>query len=91
MKPGEIIPETGVLILTEGRDATSMMVINTGDRPVQVGSLSFFRSQYGPDFDRDAARKTIRHSGRYRGPIRARAIKKNQPNRLYRESGSPWF
>ena len=25
MKPGEIIPETGLLILNEGRDATSMM------------------------------------------------------------------
>ena len=57
MKPGEIIPETGVLILNEGRDATSMMVINTGDRPVQVGShYHFFEANTALDFDRDAAR-----------------------------------
>ena len=57
MKPGEIIPETGVLILNEGRDATSMMVINTGDRPVQVGShYHFFEANTALDFDRDTAR-----------------------------------
>ena len=57
MKPGEIIPETGVLILNEGRDVTSMMVINTGDRPVQVGShYHFFEANTALDFDRDAAR-----------------------------------
>ena len=57
MKPGEIIPETGVLTLNEGRDATSMMVINTGDRPVQVGShYHFFEANTALDFDRDAAR-----------------------------------
>mgnify|MGYP003318729170 FL=1 len=57
MKPGEIITETGVLILNKGRDATSMMVINTGDRPVQVGShYHFFEANTALDFDRDAAR-----------------------------------
>ena len=57
MKPGEIIPETGVLILNVGRDATSMMVINTGDRPVQVGShYHFFEANTALDFNRDAAR-----------------------------------
>ena len=57
MKPGQIIPEAGVLILNEGRDATSMMVINTGDRPVQVGShYHFFEANTALDFDRNAAR-----------------------------------
>ena len=57
MKPGEIITETGVLILNKGRDATSMMVINTGDRPVQVGShYHFFEANTALDFDRDTAR-----------------------------------
>ena len=57
MIPGEIIPKAGVLILNEGRDATSMMVTNTGDRPVQVGShYHFFEANTALDFDRDAAR-----------------------------------
>ena len=34
-----------------------MMVINTGDRPVQVGShYHFFEANTALDFDRDAAR-----------------------------------
>ena len=57
MIPGEIIPKTGELILNEGRDATSMMVTNTGDRPVQVGShYHFFEANTALDFDRNAAR-----------------------------------
>ena len=57
MKPGEIIPKAGVLMLNEGREAISMMVTNTGDRPVQVGShYHFFEANTALDFDRDAAR-----------------------------------
>ena len=57
MIPGEIIPKTGELTLNEGRDATSMMVTNTGDRPVQVGShYHFFEANTALDFDRDTAR-----------------------------------
>ena len=57
MIPGEIIPETGELILNDGRDATSMMVTNTGDRPVQVGShYHFFEANTALDFDRNTAR-----------------------------------
>ena len=57
MIPGEIIPKAGVLILNEERDATSMMVTNTGDRPVQVGShYHFFEANTALDFDRNTAR-----------------------------------
>ena len=57
MIPGEIIPKAGVLILNKGRDATSMMVTNTGDRPVQVGShYHFFEANTALDFDRNTAR-----------------------------------
>ena len=38
MKPGEIIPRAGVLVLNEGRETVSLTVTNTGDRPVQIGS-----------------------------------------------------
>ena len=40
MKPGEIIPAAGTITLNAGRDTVELAVANTGDRPVQVGSLS---------------------------------------------------
>ncbi|MFD1796591.1 urease subunit beta [Paracoccus aurantiacus] len=57
MIPGEIIPAEGSITLNEGRQATTLMVANTGDRPVQVGShYHFAETNPGLDFDRDAAR-----------------------------------
>ncbi|MBD3751205.1 MAG: urease subunit beta, partial [Micrococcales bacterium] len=38
MIPGEVFPAPGELTLNEGRAAITLMVANTGDRPVQVGS-----------------------------------------------------
>ena len=56
MKPGEIIPAAGVLVLNEGRETTSLTITNTGDRPVQVGShYHFFETNTALDFDRKAA------------------------------------
>ena len=56
MKPGEIIPEAGVLVLNEGRETVSLAVTNTGDRPVQIGShYHFFEANKALDFDRNAA------------------------------------
>ena len=56
MKPGEIIPAAGVLVLNEGRETTSLTITNTGDRPVQVGShYHFFETNTALDFDRRAA------------------------------------
>lgn len=57
MIPGEIIPAPGDLILNEGREAITLMVANTGDRPVQVGShYHFGEANSALDFDRVAAR-----------------------------------
>ena len=57
MIPGEIIPAQGPLILNAGRDAITLMVANSGDRPVQVGShYHFAEANPGLDFDRLAAR-----------------------------------
>ena len=56
MIPGEIFPATGDLILNADREAITLMVANTGDRPVQVGShYHFFESNAALDFDRTAA------------------------------------
>ena len=42
MIPGEIIVAAGDIILNEGREATTLTVANTGDRPVQIGSHYHF-------------------------------------------------
>jgi urease subunit beta len=36
--PGEVIPEDGTITLNPGRDAVTLRVENTGDRPIQIGS-----------------------------------------------------
>ncbi|HIP24012.1 MAG TPA: urease subunit beta [Rhodobacteraceae bacterium] len=56
MIPGEIFPAKGSIALNEGRETTSLMVANTGDRPVQVGShFHFAETNPALDFDRKAA------------------------------------
>ncbi|WP_028958339.1 urease subunit beta [Sulfitobacter sp. 20_GPM-1509m] len=57
MIPGELIPGTGDIILNQDATAITLMVANTGDRPVQVGShYHFAETNAALDFDRDAAR-----------------------------------
>lgn len=57
MIPGEIFPADGFLTLNPDRTAITLMVANTGDRPVQVGShYHFAESNPALEFDRDAAR-----------------------------------
>ena len=57
MIPGEILCADGEIVLNEGREAITLMVSNTGDRPVQVGShYHFHETNAGLDFDREAAR-----------------------------------
>jgi urease subunit beta len=55
--PGEIVPGEGLIHLNAGRPVTTLIVTNTGDRPVQVGSHYHF-AQANPalSFDREAAR-----------------------------------
>ena len=56
MIPGEIFPAIGDLILNADREAITLMVANTGDRPIQVGShYHFFESNAALDFDRTVA------------------------------------
>ena len=57
MIPGELFPAQGALTLNAGRDAITLMVANTGDRPVQVGShYHFAEANEALDFDRATAR-----------------------------------
>ena len=56
MKPGELICAAGDIILNEGREAIELLVANTGDRPVQVGShYHFAETNPALEFDRRAA------------------------------------
>jgi urease subunit beta len=57
MIPGEIIPGEGPVRLNEGRPVLTLVVMNTGDRPVQVGShYHFAAANPALSFDRAAAR-----------------------------------
>jgi urease subunit beta len=57
MIPGELLPLAGEHILNADATVTVLMVANTGDRPVQVGShYHFAEANAGLDFDRTAAR-----------------------------------
>jgi urease subunit gamma/beta len=54
--PGEVLPAAGKIALNEGRDAISIAVTNTGDRPIQVGShYHFIETNRALVFDRSAA------------------------------------
>ena len=56
MKPGEYLLETSAITLNPGRKTTTVLVSNTGDRPVQVGShYHFFEVNRALVFDRAAA------------------------------------
>ena len=57
MKPGEVIVAEGDIELNASSEVVVMMVANTGDRPVQVGShYHFAETNSGLEFDREAAR-----------------------------------
>jgi len=57
MIPGEIISASGQITLNADRAAVTVMVANTGDRPIQVGShYHFAETNAGLDFDRQLAR-----------------------------------
>jgi urease subunit beta len=56
MIPGEVMPAEGEITLNAGRDAVTVMVANTGDRPVQVGShYHFAETNPALEFDRSVA------------------------------------
>ena len=57
MIPGEYLIDDGELGLNTGRPTLAVVVENTGDRPIQVGShYHFAETNAALRFDRDAAR-----------------------------------
>ncbi|MFH1980746.1 MAG: urease subunit beta [Pseudomonadota bacterium] len=57
MIPGEVIPLDGEITINAGRPTIQMTVVNTGDRPIQVGShYHFYETNAALSFDR---RQTI--------------------------------
>lgn len=57
MIPGEIITADGDIELNVGRAVISVLVANSGDRPIQVGShYHFFETNPALQFDRLATR-----------------------------------
>ncbi|QJC52823.1 urease subunit beta [Paenibacillus albicereus] len=56
MIPGEYRTAQGSIVLNEGRRTAELIVVNQGDRPVQVGShYHFFEVNRGLRFDRESA------------------------------------
>ncbi|PWC81186.1 urease subunit beta [Azospirillum sp. TSH100] len=57
MKPGEIFPAAGEIVLNDGRETIELDVANAGDRPIQVGShFHFYETNSALTFDREKAR-----------------------------------
>jgi urease subunit beta len=57
MIPGEVFPAEGEITLNADRQAVTLEVANTGDRPVQVGShYHFFETNEALAFDRAQTR-----------------------------------
>jgi urease subunit beta len=55
--PGELRLAAGEVELNPGRETRTLRVLNTGDRPVQVGShVHFAQTNPALAFDREAAR-----------------------------------
>lgn len=56
VRPGEVLPLEGELVLNEGRSTATVTVVNTGDRPIQVGShFHFFEANRALRFNRSVA------------------------------------
>lgn len=56
MIPGEYILQAGDIIANEGRATANIVVVNTGDRPVQIGShFHFFEVNRQLQFNRETA------------------------------------
>jgi urease subunit gamma/beta len=56
VEPGEVVTAEGEIVLSEGRAMVTVIVQNTGDRPIQVGShYHFFEANPALAFDRAQA------------------------------------
>ena len=57
MVPGELLVDDGELVLNPGRRTLTLVVENSGDRPIQVGShYHFAETNAALRFDRGSAR-----------------------------------
>ena len=57
MVPGEILTKDEDILLNAGVEAISLTVVNTGDRPIQVGShYHFYETNEALQFDRASAK-----------------------------------
>lgn len=55
-RPGEIRAQAGQLALNAGRRSVTLTAVNTGDRPIQIGShFHFFEVNKALEFDRASA------------------------------------
>ncbi len=54
MIPGEIIAQKGDIEINVGRSTLKILVANTGDRPIQIGShFHFYEVNFALQFDRE--------------------------------------
>jgi urease subunit beta len=54
MIPGEIIAQNGTIEINQGRPTLKILVANTGDRPIQIGShFHFYEVNSALTFDRE--------------------------------------
>ena len=57
MIPGEYLLAAEPIVANQGRDTATILVRNTGDRPIQVGShYHFFEVNGALEFDREKSR-----------------------------------
>ncbi|NES68276.1 MAG: urease subunit beta [Okeania sp. SIO2D1] len=57
MIPGEMIIKEGEIELNAGRPTIKLLIANTGDRPIQVGShFHFYEANDALSFDRELAK-----------------------------------
>jgi urease subunit gamma/beta len=55
-QPGQIVARDGTIDLNAGRDSVTLQAVNTGDRPIQIGShYHFFEVNKALEFDRSQA------------------------------------
>ncbi len=55
-RPGEILAADGEIEINAGRARTAVVALNTGDRPIQIGShYHFFEANRALEFDREKA------------------------------------
>ncbi|QFG00457.1 urease subunit beta [Psychrobacillus glaciei] len=56
MRPGDYVLKEGDIVCNEGKETKRLSVVNTGDRPVQVGShFHFYEINTAVEFTRDEA------------------------------------